>query len=720
MKRTSTFFSLLAALLLLAGNSALAAETWVRTAAADLQTGDVVAIVDLTSSLVLPSSNGSGAAPAATSVTLGSEQTEIDSEVADAWQWEVTVADGNLQFNVPGTKNYLYCTNANNGVRVGTNVNNTFSLKQHENGVDFLFNNATSRYVGPYNKQDWRCYTSVNNNIKDAVVVFFKKVISGVNVPKPVITPAGGAFTEPQQVTISAGEGLTVYYTIDGTEPSAQSTRYTEPFTLERDCTVRAIAYDAAGNASSIASAEFNFLQTIATVAELCAAATESKEPVSIQITNWTCTGVAGSNVYFTDGKNGILLYQNGHGFQLNDVLNGKVQATLTLYNECAEIIGLTTATEGLTVTKGEGATPMTLTIGELRKDMQGNLITLEGVTYSKEAGVFIDDDDNEIIPYNRFITLPDLIDGKTYNATGVAIWYKNKQKWEIAPRTADEFQILTSQKMPVSAWSLQSESVDIEGKPTARFTTDSDGEVTYESSDTAVATIDSEGNIKPLKKGTTIITANVAETETYLADSKSFKLTVTVNGYVDATFAYDDEDISGQGVSSTGGELTATRNGVLTLYANKAYAKPQDTHIKIYGSKFEKGAEGEEPTLTEPSYIRLSVPEDYIITDIVLTATDADYIKEWADQDGNAATIEGATAKWNGEQTEVTLTNQSSSQARIKSIDVSYFDKNADSISTITASVQADGTVYNLAGQRVKGMQRGIYIVGGKKIAVK
>ena len=711
---------MLAAMLLLAGNSAWAVETWVKTAAADLQTGDVVAIVDLTSSLVLPSSNGSSAAPPATSITLNSEKTEIDSDVADAWQWQVTVEDGNLQFNVPDTKNYLYCTNVNNGVRVGTNENNVFSIVQHDNGVDFLFNIATSRYIGPYNNQDWRCYTSVNNNIKDAEVVFFKKVISGVNVPKPVITPAGGAFTEPQQVTISAGEGLTVYYTLDGTEPTSGSARYTAPFTVSTDCTVRAVAYDTAGNASGIASAAFTFLKPIATIAELCAAATDKEAPALVVFNNWICTGVAGTNVYFTDGESGIQLYQSGHNFVQNDVLTGTAQIILTTYNDCAEIKGLTSTTEGVTVTKGEGATPLAVTISELKKDMNGCLITLEGITYNAEGNIFIDDDDNEIIPYNRFITLPDLVDGKTYNATGVAIWYKNRQKWEIAPRTTDEFKLLTSQVAPVSAWSVEKATVELGVKPAVTFTTNSDGAVSYETSDPEVAIVDASGNITTVGRGTAVITANVAETETYLADSKSFKLTVTVDGYVDATFVYSDEDIQGQGAPDTGAELTATRNGVLTLFANRAYAKPGDTHIKIYGSKFEKGEEGEDPTLSDPSYIRLSVPEGCIITDIVLTATGDTYIKEWVDQNGTAAIIEGVTATWSGEQTEVTLTNQATSQARIKSIVVSYIDKNGDSITTITASTQADGTVYNLAGQRVKGMQQGIYIVGGKKIAVK
>ena len=173
-----------------------------------------------------------------------------------------------------------------------------------------------------------------------------------------------------------------------------------------------------------------------------------------------------------------------------------------------------------------------------VEKNMQGCLITLEGVTYS--GGVFIDEDDNTITPYGTFIKLPELLEGKTYNVTGVAIWYKNNQIWEIAPRTAEEFVLITSQIAPVSAWSVESEAVDINGTPTATFTTNSDGEVTYKSSDEEVATIDENGVITLVGKGTTTITAFVAETETYLPDSKSFKLTVTVDGPQDHTGMVD------------------------------------------------------------------------------------------------------------------------------------------------------------------------------------
>ena len=540
----------------------------------------------------------------------------------------------------------------------------------------------------------------------------------GILVAKPIITPNGGTFTEPQTVTISAGEDCTVFYTLDGTEPTTGSTKYTAPFTVSENCTVKAIAFDVTGASSAIASAEFKFAETYTSIAALCAAApAEGEETVLVEFNDWIVTGVKGKNVYFTDGRNGILLFQDKHNFELGDKLTGKALVTLTTFNECAEIKGLTNETEGITIEKGATATPLPLTIADLDYNMQGCVVSLEGLTY--DGSVFVDEDDNTITPYGAFITLPTLMVDKTYNATGVAIWFAEKAVWEIAPRTADEFVLVTSQLTPTSAWSVESEVVDVTGTPTATFTTDSDGDVTYESSDDTVATIDENGRITPVGRGITTITAFVAETETYLPDQKSFTLTVTENGYADATFVYNDPDIAGQGAPDTGAELTAVRNEVVTLYANKAYAKPGNTHIKIYGSKFEEVGEGEEKekVLTDPSYIQLTAASGYSITKIVLTATGEGDLKEWKDQNGKSAVIDGVTATWEGDNEKVVLTNMASAQARIKTIAVTYID--TDIIDAIDSPiVETEKTViYNLAGQRLDKMQKGINIVDGKKI---
>lgn len=58
-------------------------------------------------------------------------------------------------------------------------------------------------------------------------------------------------------------------------------------------------------------------------------------------------------------------------------------------------------------------------------------------------------------------------------------------------------------------------------------FTTVSDGEVTYKSSNTDVATVDNSGNITAIAAGTTTITASVGVTDTYKPGSASYTLTV-------------------------------------------------------------------------------------------------------------------------------------------------------------------------------------------------
>ena len=73
----------------------------------------------------------------------------------------------------------------------------------------------------------------------------------------PVIAPNGGKFSKTVEVSITAQEGATIFYTIDGTDPTADSNKYTAPFTITEDATVKAIAIKENCHDSNIASAEF-------------------------------------------------------------------------------------------------------------------------------------------------------------------------------------------------------------------------------------------------------------------------------------------------------------------------------------------------------------------------------------------------------------------------------------------------------------------------------
>lgn len=85
-----------------------------------------------------------------------------------------------------------------------------------------------------------------------------------VDVAEPTFSPEAGTYTEPVEVTLTAEDGLTIYYTTDGSEPTTASTRYEAPFTLTETATVQAIAADAEGNLSDVVSAKYVINQPLA------------------------------------------------------------------------------------------------------------------------------------------------------------------------------------------------------------------------------------------------------------------------------------------------------------------------------------------------------------------------------------------------------------------------------------------------------------------------
>ena len=79
------------------------------------------------------------------------------------------------------------------------------------------------------------------------------------NVATPVISPEGGTYTEAQTVTITCEtDGASIYYTTDGTTPTAESTLYSEALTISEACTLSAIAY-VDDEASRVATATYLF-----------------------------------------------------------------------------------------------------------------------------------------------------------------------------------------------------------------------------------------------------------------------------------------------------------------------------------------------------------------------------------------------------------------------------------------------------------------------------
>lgn len=404
---------------LLATGVGWAADTWQETAASALSTGDIVVIVDKTSGMAMSNDKGTSAPPVATEVSFISNQTQISAPL-EKIQWEVTVTNGTYKFNVPGESKYLYCTATNNGVRVGTNSNNAFTISNNNNGVPFLYNTATSRYLGVYSEQDWRCYTSINNNIQATVLAFYKKVGTASAVATPVIsgtTPFEGS----TQVSISCEtSGAQVYYTTDGSDPSTSSTLYINPFTINATTTVKAIAV-LNGETSNIATKTFTAIPAISSIAEFNDLTTGTNFKYTASNLVYIVSNAAGNNHYVQDGSKGMLIYGTlGQTYTAGAVIPGGFTGTRNVYYTAPEM----TNPDGFTASsQSTELIPVEITPSQVNMANFGRYMIIKNASFDTSTKKITAG--GETIGYHTTFNDSIPTDGGIYDVIGVCGYYK-------------------------------------------------------------------------------------------------------------------------------------------------------------------------------------------------------------------------------------------------------------------------------------------------------
>ena len=402
MKKSYFFKSVvLLAVMLVSCFGKVSAQTWQRVDISELAPGDVFVIVDISTSCAMPS-NAASSSPTAVAVTLNAGQDQLEGEVADNLKWNISgnSTDGYVFYPNGETESWLYCTNSNTGVRVGSNGNKFFVLTE----TNWLENIslAQHRYIGVYSNadgpKDWRCYTNHTGNIANTQTRFFRYTEEVSSVETPVISPNGGIYYEPQTVTIScATDGAVIHYTLDGTLPDGTSAVYSEPLTISATTTVKAIAI-VGEDASNVATATYTLPVEVATIAELRSQSTGS---TLYRLTGEAVVSFTGSyrhHKYIQDATAGVLIDDNSgiitSEYAAGDGMTGLV-GTLTNYRNMLEFVPATDPGEA--TSHDHILTPVDIDLDADFESYEAQLVALTNVTVGAE-GTFAANTDYPIV----------------------------------------------------------------------------------------------------------------------------------------------------------------------------------------------------------------------------------------------------------------------------------------------------------------------------------
>ena len=512
------------------------------------------------------------------------ELTSIFSETFDACdgtggndgEWSGTVAQGDLPDELSSTWTFIKGTKANECAKFGTSsvkgsaetpaITLTGSAmltfksaawdgSKEQTTLNVSATGATlSQTSVTLDKGSWNAYTIGITEAIGSVKIKFEAVVDDNNrfflddvvvsqgsitysdysttctvaPDAPEFSVAAGTYNAAQTVTITAEDGATIYYTLDGNNPTNESTVYSSALTISETTTLKAIAVKA-GLSSAITTATYTIKLPLTTIDQIFAKAKEvdgTATAVEITMGGWTVSGANDKNVFVTDGTKGFIIYKNdgGHGFNVGDVLSGTVACKVQLFKGSAELTELTSTTSGLTVTAGGTVTPVTLDaagITALTGVNTGSVIKINGTCTLEDSKYYV----AGVQLYKTLYEFQTLEPSAEYNVTGVYQLYIATK--EILPRQEADIEKIES--LPTATISIADITMEVEETKTITATIYPAAAADAVAYSTTSSCISISGNtITALTEGTATVTATIAPAAEYYGATKDFTVTVT------------------------------------------------------------------------------------------------------------------------------------------------------------------------------------------------
>ncbi len=563
-------------------------------------------------------------------------------------------------------------------------------------GTVYKFESATTKY---------------NQQFTQFVYVEAGKQVAE-SVATPTFTPGAGTVEAGTKVSIAcATEGASIHYTIDGTNPTAQSTAYTGEITINETTTVKAIAVKDGMENSAVASAKYVVPASVDNIAAFIALADKSN--ATTVKGNAKAVYQKGNNLIMTDGSAWIMAYgSTGQTYVNGDVIPGGYSGKYDLYGYDAtkgggypEIVSPTGFTKG----SNEGEIkPIETTIDDFNGEPMLSYIEIKNVDVAGSGRNFTasnpQDPETKANLFDQFY-IGNIATGQNMTVRGFVSNFKGD--WQILVT-----EVINAQGLEAAATPTFSVAAGEVAKGTeVEIKCATEGATIYYTLDGTNHNADSQVYSTPIVIDEEITIKAIAVKEGF-ADSNVATAAYTILVVADnmamfnftdpstLTPSYSIADATGDSGKSINVSNTKFTNGNVSVVATKGtstdtkiwYASETNVNLRVYN-----GA-----TMTVASDDATN-----LITEIKYTFANTKSVIKLADNqkgtyaDNTWTLAEGAK--------EVVFTVTANSQ--IKTIEVTCQKKLSGVENVSTDDENAPVEFYNLQGVRVNNPENGIYI---------
>ncbi len=313
-----------------------------------------------------------------------------------------------------------------------SNSNNTATM----NGKEFTLSDETSEdcvidYDGNTSVDEIVIVGTPRVYIISITVAYDASSAPAVNVP--TITGETPFMGSTEATIACSTEGAKIYYTLDGSEPTAESTEYTAPIALTATTTVKAIAIKGSDK-SAVASKTFTAQTAYENLKAL--QALENNATFGMAGELQVVAKPTNKYVYVKDATGSGLIFDNG-GTKTVNLEKGKTIAAnwtgkVSIYKQLFELV----PDDVLAVKEGDAAkvTYPTVDASYVSAEHINEVVTLKGITsYTIEGkNITLKIGETEIAAYNQFgLTIADPVEGKTYEVIGAISRYDDKIQFQ-------------------------------------------------------------------------------------------------------------------------------------------------------------------------------------------------------------------------------------------------------------------------------------------------